>query len=76
MLDNLREHAPELFAAAEHCWAATQERAGEAVRIDEKRVLVYVSNVSPEASRLRLIRNAAPLLQRQALTYPSISQRD
>ena len=36
MLDNLREHAPELFAAAEHCWAATQERAGEAVRIDEK----------------------------------------
>ena len=34
MLDNLREHAPELFVAAERCWTATRERTGDAISLD------------------------------------------
>jgi mannose-1-phosphate guanylyltransferase/mannose-6-phosphate isomerase len=34
MLDSLRRHAPELYAAAERCWTATPDRAGDTVRID------------------------------------------
>jgi mannose-1-phosphate guanylyltransferase/mannose-6-phosphate isomerase len=34
LLDNLKQHAPELHAAAERCWASTPKQPGDAIRID------------------------------------------
>jgi mannose-1-phosphate guanylyltransferase/mannose-6-phosphate isomerase len=34
LLENLRQHAPDLHTAAERCWAATGAQAGDATRID------------------------------------------
>jgi len=34
ILENLARHAPQLRAAADHCWRATSPRSGDAVQID------------------------------------------